>query len=176
MQVHRAVVQGQRTPAPPVPAAAAAAQPSGIGNRFRQFLEPEIRAGLVQVFEDAQTVTVRLTNRNMFGSGEATLGASYTPLLGRIGEALQDEAGAVLVNGYTDNQKIRTPRFPSNFELSQARADAVAGVLRSKLSDPKRVEPKGRGEADPIASNATPDGRQQNRRTEIILVRASDQP
>jgi type VI secretion system protein ImpK len=97
-------------------------------------------------------------------------------LLGRIGTALQDEPGSIVVNGYTDDQKIRTPRFPSNYELSQARADTVAGVLRSKLSDPKRVQAKGRGEADPIASNATADGRQQNRRTEIVLVRTSDQP
>ena len=170
MQVARAAVRG----APPV-AAPAAPVVTSFGTRLRQFLAPEIRAGLVEVFEDAQTVTVRLTNRNMFASGEALLGPSYPPLLGRIGEALQDEKGTVLVNGYTDNQKIRTARFPSNFELSQARADAVAAVLRSKLSDPNRVQPKGRGEADPIASNATPDGRQQNRRTEIVLVRASDQ-
>jgi type VI secretion system protein ImpK len=173
MQVHRAAVQGPRpaAPAPPAPATR-----TTYGNRLRQFLEPEIRAGLVQVFEDAQTVTVRLTNRNMFGSGEATLGAAYTPLLGRIGEALQDEPGAVLVNGYTDNQKIRTARFPSNYELSQARADAVSAILRAKLTDPKRVVAKGRGDSDPVASNATPDGRQQNRRTDIVLVRASDQP
>ncbi|GAC1338172.1 MAG: DotU family type VI secretion system protein [Acetobacteraceae bacterium] len=170
MAVSRAAVRG---PAPP-PAAPAPA--SSFSTRLRQFLAPEIRAGLVQVFEDAQTVTVRLTNRNMFGLGEAALGGSYPPLLGRIGEALQDETGGVLVNGYTDNQKIRTPRFPSNFELSQARADAVAAVLRAKLSDPKRVQPKGRGEADPIAPNATPAGQQQNRRVEIVLVRASDQP
>ena len=164
---------GVRGPTPtPTPAAPVV---TSLGSKLRQFLAPEIRAGLVQVFEDAQTVTVRLTNRNMFASGEATLGSSYLPLLGRIGEALQDEKGAVLVNGYTDNQKIRTARFPSNFELSQGRADAVAAVLRSKLSDPGRVQPKGRGEADPIASNATPDGRQQNRRTEIVLVRPSDQ-
>ncbi|HYZ61864.1 MAG TPA: type VI secretion system protein TssL, long form, partial [Acetobacteraceae bacterium] len=179
MQVARAVVRPPPGAAPqpaPVASPAPPPAPSSIGNRLRQFLEPEIRAGLVQVFEDAQTVTVRLTNRNMFGSGEATLGAGYTPLLGRIGQALQDEPGAVLINGYTDNQKIRTARFPSNFELSQARADAVAGVIKGKLSDPKRVEAKGRADADPIASNATPDGRQQNRRTEIVLVRASNQP
>jgi len=173
MQVARASVPGA-----PRPAAPAASEPirTSIGNKLRGFLAPEIRAGLVQVFEDGQTVTVRLTNRNMFASGQAELGASYLPLLGRIGEALQDEPGTVLVNGYTDDQKIRTARFPSNYELSQTRADAVAAVIRSKLADPKRVTPKGRGEADPIASNATADGRQQNRRTEIVLVRASDQP
>ncbi len=82
----------------------------------------------------------------------------------------------MLINGYTDDQKIRTARFPSNFELSQARADAVADVIRTKLSDPKRVTAKGRGESDPIAPNTTADGRQQNRRTEVVLVRASQEP
>jgi type VI secretion system protein ImpK len=149
------------------------AGPAAPGS-LHQFLAPEIRAGLVQVLEDAQSVTVRLTNRNMFGSGEAALGAAYPPLLNRIGDAIQAEKGQVAVYGYTDDQAIRTPRFPSNFELSQARADAVAAVLRSRLSDPHRVTAKGRGEASPLASNATPEGRQQNRRTEIVLTRASD--
>ena len=90
------------------------------------------------VLEDAQSITVRLTNRNMFGSGEATLNSGYDPLLARIGTALQDEQGPVTVNGYTDNQPIHTARFPSNFELSQARADAVARMIAAKLSDPKR--------------------------------------
>ncbi|MBV9750429.1 MAG: type VI secretion system protein TssL, long form, partial [Acetobacteraceae bacterium] len=123
--------------------------------------------------EDAQSVTVRLTNRNMFASGQAELSPSYAPLLARIGDALQDEPGNVIVNGYTDNQPIRTVRFPSNFQLSQARADAVARLLQARLTDPKRVRAAGKADADPIASNATPEGRQQNRRTEIVLVRTA---
>ena len=162
-------------PAPPPPPVAAPIT-STFSDRLRKFLEPEIRAGLVQVFEDAQTVTVRLTNRNMFGSGQATLGAAYLPLLQRIGEAIQDEPGQVVVKGYTDNQKIRTARFPSNFELSLARADAVADVLRSKVSDQKRITTKGLGEANPIADNANADGRQQNRRTEIELTHPTQSP
>ncbi len=157
-------------PEQPQPASA----PTGFSLRLRQFLAPEIRAGLVQVFEDAQTVTIRLTNRNMFASGEAVLGASYPPLLIRIGDALETEPGKVSVFGYTDNQAIRTPRFPSNFELSQARADAVANALRVRLKEPGRLTAQGKGDAAPIAANATPDGRQQNRRTEIVLVRPSD--
>ena len=172
--VKHVTTDAPRAPPNPVPAPAPIKTP--VADRLRQFLAAEIRAGLVVVMEDAQTVTVRLTNRNMFGSGQATLGASYLPLLGRIGEALNDEAGKILVKGYTDNDKIRTARFPSNFELSQARADAVADVLKTKLSDPARLSAKGLGEANPIASNATADGRQQNRRTEVELVRASTQP
>lgn len=156
-------------PAEPAPMA-----PTAFSQRLRQFLAPEIREGLVQVLEDAQTVTVRLANRNMFASGQAVLGATYPPLLVRIGDALETEPGQVSVFGYTDNQAIRTARFPSNFELSQARADTVAAALRARVKDPARIAAKGRGDADPIAPNATPEGRQQNRRTEIVLTRVSD--
>lgn len=162
-----------RTPAA-TPAAASTAAPAAFSQRLRQFLAPEIRDGLVQVLDDAQTVTIRLANRNMFASGQAVLGASYPALLTRIGDALGTEPGQVTVFGYTDNQAIRTARFPSNFELSQARADAVAAGLRARLRDPARVAAQGRGETNPIAPNATPEGRQQNRRTEIVLTRASD--
>jgi type VI secretion system protein ImpK len=149
-------------------------QESNIGTRLRQFLAPEIKAGLVQVLDDAQATTVRLTNRNMFGSGDATVAASAQPLIGRIGDALNDEQGNVSVFGFTDDQPIHTPRFPSNFELSKARADAVAALLRTHLKDPSRLRAQGKGQADAIAANTTPEGRQQNRRTEIVLVRASD--
>ena len=108
----------------------------------------------------------------MFGSGEATIANTYGPLLGRIGDALNGEKGEVRVYGFTDDQPIRTARFPSNFELSQARAEAVAGLLH--LKEPARLHSQGKGQAEPLASNATAEGRQQNRRTEIVLVRTSD--
>ncbi len=157
-------------PPPPPPL------PANLSTKFNKFLAPEIKAGAVVVLEDAQSLTVRLTARNMFGSGEANLNPGYDDLLGRIGGALQDEKGTVTVNGYTDNQPIHTVRFPSNFELSQARAAAVARMITAKLSDPSRVKVIGRADADPIASNATPEGRQQNRRTEIVLTRTSETP
>ena len=79
-----------------------------------------------------------------------------------------------MVNGYTDDQPIHTARFPSNFELSQARADAVASQLRARLKDPKRMRAQGKAQADPIGPNTTAEGRAQNRRTEVVLIRASD--
>lgn len=167
-------------PRQPARAAAVAAAPVRVSPpgafalRLRQFLEPEIKAGLVSVLDDAQTTTVRLNGTAMFQSGQAILNKSFAPLIGRIAEALNDEAGAVQVNGYTDDQPIRTARFPSNFELSQARAEAVAVQLRLKLNDPSRPRVQGKGQANPIDSNATPTGREKNRRTEIVLVRASD--
>jgi type VI secretion system protein ImpK len=157
-------------PPPPPPG------PSQLSVKLHKFLEPEIRQGLVVVMEDAQSLTVRLTNRNMFGLGQATLNASFPPLIQRIAEALQDEPGAITVNGYTDNQPIHTARFPSNFQLSQERAQAVATIIAAKLSDPKRVRAVGKADADPIASNATAEGQQQNRRTEIVLTRTTETP
>jgi type VI secretion system protein ImpK len=170
---HPALAAPPPPPPPPVQAAAAVSQ---TVPKLRQFLAPEIKEGLVQVFEDPQSITIRLTNRNMFGSGSADLSSTYLPLLGRIGAALQDEKGSVLVNGYTDNQPIHTVRFPSNWQLSQARAEAVAKVIQAKLSDPQRVRAVGKGDADPIAPNTTPEGRQANRRTEIVLTKTSAQP
>jgi type VI secretion system protein ImpK len=168
------VVVPRTAPPPPAPPPARQVAVSNLTVKLKQFLAPEIKAGLVTVFEDAQAVTVRLAGANMFGSGQATLTASYPPLLQRIGDALNDEKGDVVINGYTDDQPIHTPRFPSNFELSQARADAVLAVLKTKVKDPGRLHAKGNGQADPIAPNTTEDGRRQNRRTEIVLVRSSD--
>jgi type VI secretion system protein ImpK len=171
-----------RAPLPPMPVAAApvpvaapvAPATPPLVARLRQFLAPEIKEGLVIVLQDAQAITVRLVNRNMFGSGEATLAAMYPGLLARIGDALNDEPGDIQVNGYTDNQPIRTARFPSNFELSQSRADAVAAHVRARLKDPKRLKAQGKADSDPLAPNTTPEGRQTNRRTDIVIVPASN--
>ncbi len=158
-------------PPPPVEAASVAAGPT-----VATFLAPEVRAGAVQVFEDAQSITIRLTNRQMFGSGSAVLNPSYLPLIKRVGAALATRPGRVLVNGYTDNQPIHTVQFPSNWQLSQARANAVAQVLAGTVGDPKRVQAVGKGDADPIAPNTTPQGREQNRRTEVVLMKTASLP
>jgi type VI secretion system protein ImpK len=75
----------------------------------------------------------------------------------------------VVVKGYTDDQPIHTLQFPSNFELSQARAQAAAAILDQTIGDESRISAQGMGDADPVADNATPDGRAQNRRIEIVL-------
>lgn len=162
------------TPAPP-PAAAPPA-PSTTAARLRTFLAPEILEKLVDVVEDAQAITVRIANRNMFASGEATLNPGYLPLLDRIGGALQDEPGRVLVVGHTDNQPIRTARFPSNWQLSTARAETVARTILAKLSDPTRLKSEGHADNDPLVPNTTPDGRQQNRRTDIVVIKPPAAP
>ena len=97
-------------------------------------------------------------------------------MLDRIGVALQAEPGRVLVIGHTDNQPIRTARFPSNWQLSTARAETVARVVAAKLSDPARLRAEGHADNEPVAPNTTADGRQRNRRTDIVLIRPPAPP
>jgi type VI secretion system protein ImpK len=135
------------------------------------FLKPEIDQGLVTVLGTHSMPIVRIFNTGLFPSGSAVVASKYIPLLQRIGEALKHEKGPVQVIGYTDNQPIHTVQFPSNYQLSKARAEAARDIIVRTLGDPGRVTAEGRADADPIASNATAAGREQNRRIEVVLRR-----
>jgi type VI secretion system protein ImpK len=140
------------------------------------FLQPEVDQGLVTVLCSSPTPTVRIRNRGMFAPGSAVVEPRFVPLLDRLGRALKAEQGTVQVVGYTDNQPIRNVQFPSNFQLSVARAEAAQKIIANTVGDPSRLAAEGRGESDPIASNATPEGREQNRRIEVVLHRPSATP
>src|SRR5438874_3547494 len=150
-------------PAQPVPAAT---------DPLCDFLQPEVDQGLVSVMCTPPTPLVRIKNRGMFASGSATVEARFFPLLDRIVAGLKDEPGQVQIVGYTDNQPIRNNlKFPSNFQLSLARAEAAKAIIDRKIGDRSRTAAEGRGESDPIAVNTTPEGREENRRIEIVLHR-----
>ena len=164
-------------PTGPVSLARVAPPPAVIvmrGDKLRRFLEPEIREGLVTVAEDAQQIVVTIRGAGMFESASPTVKSQFEPLLRRIGEALNDQPGAVLLTGHTDSTPIRSLAFPSNYHLSVARAKSVGEIIKSKMNEPGRVQEEGRGSTEPVASNDTPEGRQQNRRTEIIISKTTN--
>ena len=132
------------------------------------FLEPEIKEGLVAVgdFGDRSIITIK--GDGFFDPGSATVADKVLPLLVRIGEALNSVQGAVLITGHTDNQPIRSARFPSNWHLSQERALAVQRLLGASVK-PERIKSEGRAESEPVAENSTAAGRAKNRRVEITL-------
>ena len=152
-------------PAPPTPVA------PPPEDELCALLKPEVDQGLVTVICTPPNIIIRINNRGMFPSGSATVEAKFLPLLSRIGADLDKENGTVQVIGYTDNQPIHTIQFPSNFQLSAARADAAKAFLAASFSDPSRITAEGRGEADPLNKNSTPEEREQNRRIEINLQR-----
>ncbi|WP_282609176.1 type VI secretion system protein TssL, long form [Pelagibius sp. Alg239-R121] len=139
--------------------------------RIKGFLEDEIAQGLVVVSEDVQALTIRVRNKGLFGSGSAVVQDRFQPILERIGTALKTEPGKIIVAGHSDNVPIRTVRFPSNWHLSLARASSVAKILTGYLQDPGRMSVDGRADNEPIASNKTAEGRAENRRIEIILIK-----
>lgn len=144
-------------------------------DRLRGFLQPEIAKGEVAVLGTVNAPIIRINNTGLFASGSATVESKARPLINRIGQALAREKGKVQVIGYTDSQPIHTLQFPNNLALSQDRAKAAAAVLDRSIGDQSRLTAEGRGAADPIATNATPQGRALNRRIEIVLIRSEAQ-
>ncbi|WP_299439333.1 type IVB secretion system protein IcmH/DotU [uncultured Rhodospira sp.] len=139
--------------------------------RVRGFLEPEIKENLVTVLEDARVITVRLRATGMFASGSAEVSEKFLPVLDRVGTALNDEPGKVIIQGHTDSIPIRTVRFPSNYDLSLARAEAARDVVAPLLDNPDRITVEAKAATEPIESNDTKEGREANRRTDILLIK-----
>jgi type VI secretion system protein ImpK len=163
-QVTRAAIV-QPLPPPPVPS-----EPTVL-DRLRASLQPDLDDHAISLSGTPATPIVRIAGRSMFSSESAVVQSASRPLLERIAAALRNESGSLQVIDYTDDQPVRTVRFPSNFQLSVARANAVRTIIARDLGDPARVSAEGRADADPIASNGTAEGREQNRRIEIVLHR-----
>ncbi len=146
----------------------AVAAPASV--RLKPLLaEPESR-GQLKVVEKGGVTTVTLQGDNLFASGSAQVNSDYKPVLVEIARALNQVPGPVRVLGHSDNVPIRSLRFQSNWELSRARAMDVATILKADMTVPTRLVPQGLADTVPVASNATPEGRAQNRRVEIVHV------
>jgi type VI secretion system protein ImpK len=95
----------------------------------------------------------------------------FVPNIIRVAEALKDEDGRIIVVGHSDSVPLTPGRFRDNAHLSLARAEAVARMFGETIGDPSRITAEGRGDTEPIATNETAEGRAQNRRIEILLVK-----
>jgi type VI secretion system protein ImpK len=155
--------------APPQPPASLRIRTLTVTERIARFLAPEIKAGLVAVSDIDVGTLVRIRNQGVFASGSAGVDPRFTSLIDKIALAVAREKDQLRIIGYSDNQPINTPRFPSNVELSQARAQAVADAIGQRL-DPSLIHPEGRGAADPVDTNDTDKGREANRRTDIQVI------
>jgi chemotaxis protein MotB len=113
-----------------------------------------------------------LTDKLFFDSGSGVINAAAIPTLDKIGAIIAEEAKhPVEVEGHTDDRPIATSQYPSNWQLSGARAGAVVQRLTGAGVAGKRVSLAGYAAQAPVADNATPAGRARNRRVEIVLTR-----
>jgi len=163
-QIARAAPVEPPKPGPPPPE-------GNTLDTLRATLKAEIDQGFVSVAGTDAVPVIRIAANSMFALRAATVLPRFVPLLTQLGAALKDERGTIDVVAYTDNQPIRTVEFPSNFQLSTARARAAATLIGRGMDDASRLHAEGRADADPIAPNTTLDGRERNRRIELVLHR-----
>jgi chemotaxis protein MotB len=145
---------------------------SGEYEQLASALRGEIESGRVELMELKGRTTVKMKDKILFASGSATIGADGREALRKVSEALRSLQGrAVRVEGHTDNVPTNPAgAFPTNWELSSARALAVVRFLQDHGVDPTRLSGAGFGEYQPVAPNDAPEGRSLNRRIEIVLV------
>ena len=145
--------------------------------RLRPLLENEIARKLVSVTDESDRSTVTILGDGLFESGSAQIQNQYYPVLAAVGQALNSVDGPVVVTGYTDDKPIQSLEFPSNWHLSQGRADAVKQILLNYMqSGNNRIRSEGRGSTDAVAPNDSPENRAKNRRVEITLFTSSTGP
>jgi chemotaxis protein MotB len=135
-------------------------------------------AAQVQAVIERRGLVVRvLTDKLLFESGQANLQPPGMPLLNEVAQLLNvDRSHPIIVEGHTDNVPIATAEFPSNWELSTARATNVVRYLIGRGVSRTRLAAAGYADLDPVASNTTTDGRALNRRVDIVFERLNPVP
>jgi chemotaxis protein MotB len=141
---------------------------------FRTMLEgfkSMIASGKLRVKIVRGRMVVELAENILFDSGKAELKPEGQAAMTEVAEVLKTITDRDFqITGHTDNIPIRTHRFPSNWELSTARAVTVTRFMGDKGVAPERLSAAGYADTQPVAANDTPEGRQQNRRIEIVLM------
>ncbi|KRQ87049.1 Motility protein B [Caloramator mitchellensis] len=146
-----------------------------VYNQVKEFVQKNNLEAKITVREDIKGVVIELQEKILFDSGRSDIKPESLPLLTKISQLLSVFNNEIVVEGHTDNVPINRGYFQSNWELSADRAVKVVRFLvENKGVSPERITAVGAGEFRPIASNATPEGRQKNRRVNILIVTKSE--
>ncbi len=143
-----------------------------IAEDIEQEMAELIDQGAVSVRQSDDWIEVEIKNNVLFPSGSARLHNDALPILTSLSSIFIEFSNPIQVEGFTDDQPINTIAFPSNWELSAARAASVVHLLMKVGIKPSRMVAVGYGEYRPIADNISEQGRQQNRRVVIIIPTA----
>ena len=140
-------------------------------DQLRADLQDEIARGLAEVEKEGDKIIVRLASQGGFVSGSAGVRDSFSPTLIKLGNTLSKYPGMVKVEGHTDNVPVAfSEKFKSNWDLSAARAAAIADyLLTSSTLEAGSLQIAGFADTRPLDTNETPNGRSRNRRIEVIV-------
>ncbi len=140
-------------------------------DEMKELLQEDIDQGLLDVTSEENEIVIRIREKGSFPSGTARIQKTFFPILAKIGKALREIDGQIVVSGHTDNIPIFTSKFPSNWILSAARAASVVHHLTkyAKVAG-ERIEIRAHGETKPLDTNENRLGRAKNRRVEISVA------
>ncbi|MCU0870100.1 MAG: flagellar motor protein MotD [Burkholderiales bacterium] len=152
----------------------AEARERALGEDLKRSLEPLSKDGQVTVTETARGIAIDIKASALFASGQADIAPAAVVPLGDVARLLAQAPNVIQVEGHTDNAPISNPVFPSNWELSAARASRVVRLFEQFGVPPARMSALGFGEHRALDSNETPEGRARNRRVTVLILRGGD--
>ena len=156
------IVAAETVPVPEIPS-------TSLFEQLTAFLKPEIDKGEVEILKRNGHSVIRIMSKGFFASGSDKIMTQYYPLLDKISQALSNVSDRIMVVGHTDSAPIFSAKFPSNWDLSKARALSVAEVLTNNNKISATIVSEGRADTQPMVANDSPEHKAMNRRVEIIL-------
>jgi type VI secretion system protein ImpK len=144
-------------------------QKTSLYEQVSTFLAPEIKSGEVDVLNRNDKVVIRIMSQGFFGPGSDKISTKYFPLLDKISQALSAVEDRITVVGHTDSTAIFSAKFPSNWDLSKARALSVSEVLTNNNKLNTTIITEGRADTQPMVPNDSAEHKAMNRRVEIII-------
>jgi chemotaxis protein MotB len=153
-----------------------AAELDRVDTAVRKSLAPLLESGIVAVNRNESLVEVTIRTDLLFSSGKAELARAAIEPLEQLGKTMAPLPNPIRVEGHTDDVPINTAAFPSNWELSAARAASVVRVMERVGMDPRRLAVVGMGEFRPLDSNLTQAGRIANRRVALVILATGQLP
>ena len=142
-----------------------------IADDVREAFGDLIKSDQMTVRGNELWIEIELNSSLLFGSGDAMPSDMAFAIIEKVANILKPFANPVHVEGFTDNRPIRTAQFPTNWELSSARAASIVRLLAMDGVDPGRMASVGYGEYQPVTSNDTAEGRARNRRVVLVISR-----
>jgi len=145
-----------------------------VKNRVELFIKENQLENNVTLILNERGLLIRMLDATLFDSGKAEIREESKYIIGGIADVIKKTENYVRIEGHTDNVPINTFRYPSNWELSTARAvNVLKYLIENHDVEPERLSAVGYGEYHPIDTNETPEGRQNNRRVDIMIIRTN---
>lgn len=140
-----------------------------VSQQFQSALQPFVESQLVGIKQHDYWVELEMNSELLFASGKAELSSKAIPVLQKVAQTIRDVPNVITIEGYTDDVPI-SGIYPSNWDLSSARATSVVKELVKNAIPPARLSAVGYGEFHPIADNKDEAGRFKNRRVVLVVM------